>query len=165
MAGVFTNQSGRNLTKGLFFETTMEDKTGVSYTLKDRDYKGFPSLYLLYMKCGDLTEYEFANKYLSGWSQWQTLCETSWFKEFVDRWRWELELRTKSEGLRRIIEESTSEGKNKYNANKFLVEGGWMAKVDTKSAVGRPTKERIKQEAERLNQIEREILEDHGRLN
>lgn len=164
----FTNQMGRPLTRGLFFETTLEDKTGVIYTLKDTDhtYKGetYRSLYQLYMDCDDITEYEFANKYLNGWVHWQMLSNASWFKEFVDRWRWELELRTKSQALRRLRQEAV-EGKNVYAANKLLLEGGWHASEAKKASVGRPSQERIKQEAERLNQIEREILEDHDRLN
>lgn len=166
---VYTNLSGRPLTKGLFFETTGEDKDGVLYTLKDKDhtFRGvtYKSLYRLYMECSDPTEYEFANTYLDGWSHWQMIATSSWFKEFVDRWRWELELKLKAAALRRITEEAQSESKSRFSANRFLVDGGWIEKKDSKSPVGRPTQERIRQEAERLNQVEREILEDHERLN
>jgi hypothetical protein len=134
------------------------------YTLKDVDHEGYPSLYRLYMEVGDPTEYEFAIKHLNGWHHWQMLCSLSWFKEFVDRWRWELELRIKSGAVKRIMEEA-NEGKSKFYANKFLVDGGWVAKEDSKTPVGRPSQERIRQEAERLNDVERAIKEDRERLN
>ena len=165
----FTNLSGRPLTKGLFFETTGEDKYGVMYTLKDKDHESkgviYPSLYRLYIECSDPTEYEFANQHLDGWSHWQMISNSSWFKEHVDRWRWELELKLKAAAIRRIAEEAQGNGRAKFAANKFLVDGGWTSKADSKNPVGRPTQERIKQEAERLNQIEQEILDDHQRLN
>lgn len=159
---------GRPLTRGLFYETTGADKTGVVYTLKDTDHivdgVAFPSLFRLYMEVGDPTEYQFAVTHLNGWEHWQMLSNSTWFKEFADRWRWELELRLRSEAVKRIIEES-KEGRSKFNANKFLVDGGWIPKEDSKVPVGRPSQERIKQEAERLNDMERQIFEDHERLN
>lgn len=161
---VYTNQRGRHLTLGLFFETTLADKTGVIYTLKDQDHEGYPSLYRLYMECADPTEFEFAITHLDGWSHWQMLSNANWFKPHIERWRWELELKIKSQALRRIQEEA-KEGKSSYHANKFLVEGGYHDKTDSKTPVGRPSQERIKKEAERLNQMERDIIEDHERLN
>lgn len=164
-APVYTNATGRALTRGLFYETTLADKTGVLYTLKDKDHMGFPSLYRLYMELDDITEYEFANAYLEGWAHWQMLCNSTWFKEFIDRWRWELELKTKALAIRRLRAESAEGGKNAYSANKFLVEGGWKDKDEKKNVVGRPSQERIKQEAEKLNQMEKDIFDDHERLN
>lgn len=164
--GKYTNSIGRPLTLGLFFETTGGDKTGVVYTLKDIDHEGYPSLYRLYMEAGDPTEYEFATQHLEGWRHWQMLSNAAWFAEHVDRWRWELELKLRAEAVKRIIEESRNkESKSKFQANKFLVDGGWKPPAEARNPVGRPSQERIKQEAERLNQMERDILEDHERLN
>ena len=167
---VYTNLSGRPLTKGLFFETNgSEDKTGVLYTLKDKDheYEGnlYKSLYLLYMEESDLTEFQFANKFLDGWSHWQMIVNATWFKEYIDRWRWELELKVKAEALKRLQNEAKESSRNAYNANRFLVEGGWIPRGQAKDPVGRPTQERIKREAERINQLERDILDDHSRIN
>lgn len=160
----FYSTSGRALTRGLFWETST-DKDTVIYTLKDHPHEGFPSLYELYMDTEDPTEFTFAHEHMAGWSHWQMLVNSTWFKEFVDRWRWELELKIKANALKRLIAESTAGGKNSYATNKFLIEGGWEAKKDAKNPVGRPTMERIKQEAERLNILEREILDDHARIN
>lgn len=165
----FSNASGRLLTKALFYETTLEDKYGVLFTLKDDDHvvNGiiYQSLYRLYMEENDPTEYNFATKHLGGWGHWMMLCECNWFKEHLDRWRWEIELKVKAAALKRIEEEAKGEGKAKFAANRFLVDGGWIPKERAKANVGRPTQERIKKEAERLNQIDRDINEDFARLN
>lgn len=160
----YTNANGRPRTLGLFYETTDGDKTGVLYTLKDSDHEGYPSLFRLYIECGDPTEYDFALAHLEGWRHWQLLSNAPWFVEYVERWRWELELKLRSGAVKRIIDEAKSEGRAKFQANKFLVDGGWRPPSD-KTPVGRPSQERIKQEAERLNEIERQIFEDHERLN
>lgn len=160
----FYNVSGRALTKALFYEMCTTDPKTIMYTLKDHPHEGFPSLYQLYMDCEDPTEFDFASQHLAGWAHWQMLCNSNWFKEYLDRWRWELDLKIKSKALRRLTEEA-KEGKNVFQANKFLIESGWLPKKDSSNPVGRPTQERIKQEAERMVQLDQDILEDHQRLN
>ena len=125
---------------------------------------GFPSLYRLYMETGDITEYTFATTYLGGWSHWLELSSASWFKPYIDAWRTELETKIKSDAVKGIREEAASESKGRLTALKFLAEGGWKAKP-VKSGVGRTTQDKIKREAERLSQVERDILEDHERMN
>lgn len=160
----FTNESGTRYTKSLFFETTLADKSTVVYTLKDQDHKGFPSLYRLYMEEGDPFEYRFANKYLQDWTHWLTLCELSWFKPLVTRWREELDLRLKSESLARILDEARSERREALSANKYLLEKGWLPKGSSKEQVGRPSKEKIRTEAERLFKEHSRIGDDVERL-
>lgn len=141
-------------TKSLFFEQSDSDKTFVLYTLKDKDHEGFPSLYRLYMETADLTEYEFAVKHLGGWDHWTTLCNLTWFKPIVNKWREELFLRAQSAALRKVQE---SAAKGNLVANRYLLERGWEPKKST----GRPSKEAIKSEAKRQQD---EFMEDYNRI-
>lgn len=148
--------------KGLFFETTLADKSGVVYTLKDWDHEGFPSLYRLYLEMNDPTEYQFAVTYLDGLVHWEALCECSWFKEYLARWRRELELRMKSQALKRIMAESKASSREAFNANKYLLEKGWEAKDGSKR--GRPSKDDIKAAAHQLAQVGSQINDDYDRI-
>lgn len=162
----FRAANNQRLTKSLFFEES-EDKSLVVYTLKDSDHTVgdvvYPSLYRLYMESDDLTEYSFAVAHLDGWEHWQMLCNCTWFKPFHERWKKELEVRTLSKSLARLRAEAASSSKNSYLANKFLVERGWLPKEE-KSPVGRPTKDRIKQEADALFHSQKQINDDLERL-
>lgn len=161
----FTNASGKLRTLSLFWEMAPFNSDGSEclYTLRDEDYKGLPSLKRLYLEEADPTEYGFANKYLANWDHWQRLIATDWFSPYVANWRSELELKLRAEALARLREEAASKGRNAYQANKFLVEGGWLPKETKKR--GRPSKEAIKQEAIQLLDFEKAILDDHERLN
>ena len=154
--------TGQLLYRGLFFETQGADKTTVVYTLKDRDHEGFPSLYRLYMEMDDPTEYDFAVTYLAGWDHWVKLCKCSWFKPYVKKWREELEVRTKARALRSIKDYAKSSGKEAYQANKFLVSNGWIEKKT--HGRGRPSKDDIKSEAERIARERTDLDEDFARI-
>lgn len=156
----FKTPQGVLYLRGLFFEETGADKSTCVYTLKDEDHMGFPSLYRIYMEMEDPTEWRFANEALDGWKHWQSLCEASWFQKYLNRWREELELKMKGRALVEIqATASNPDSKNHYNANRFLLEGGWKDKPSGKR--GRPSKEEIKNEAHR--QISREV-EDLKRI-
>lgn len=162
----FRNSSNQRLTKSLFFEES-EDRSLVVYTLKDSDHTvdgvTYPSLYRLFMEADDLTEYSFAVSHLDGWEHWQMLCNSNWFRPYAKRWREELEVRARSRSLLRLRAEAASSSKNAYLANKFLIERGWVSKED-KSAVGRPSKEAIKKEADLLFQSSKEAESDLARI-
>lgn len=159
----FYNTSGRALTKALFLETSL-DRAQVMYTLRDHSHEGYPSLYEKYMELEDPTEFEFAQKYLAGWGHWQMLANSAFFRDYIQRWRWELDLQIKAKALRRITEEAKG-GKNVFSANRFLIQSGWLSEREPKNTVGRPTMERIKEEAAKLVELDQEILDDHKRLN
>jgi hypothetical protein len=161
-------RAGNNnlLTKGLFFEMTLADKSTVSYTLKDRDhtYDGvvYPSMYLVYMAENDPTEWRFATNHLDCWEQWEVLNRCTWFKPYVERWRKELELRMKSESLARIMREAKTTSRDAFTANRYILEKGWEPKDTSKR--GRPTKDDIKQATNEIIRIDRQISSDFARL-
>lgn len=160
----FRIHTGQRLTRGLFFETQLADKSSVVYTLKDRDHLGYPSLYRLYMEADDPTEYTFALAHLDGWDHWQMLCDCTWFRPYVSAWRKELEVRAKAQALlsiRAIAKDKTS--KEHYQASKFMVSSGWVEKTKGRGA-GRPSKDDIRKEANRIAQTSKDIDDDFERI-
>jgi hypothetical protein len=161
----FRNDQNIRYTKGLFFETTLADKSSVVYTLKDWDHEGYPSLYRLYMETNDPTEWQFATKYLDGWEHWEILCECNWFKPYIARWRRELEIRMKSQSLARIMASAKIPGKEQLMANRYLIEKGWEPKGEQDRKRGRPSKEDIQKEAHRISSTDSRLNADFERIN
>ena len=160
----FRNSTNGRYLKGLFFEQTLADKSSVVYTLKDWDHEGFPSLYRLYMEMEDLTEYEFANKYLDGWEHWEMLNACEWFKPYVERWRKELTLKVQARALKALRAEAQSSSKNSFVANKFLVDRGWVDKSEKSHGRGRPSKDEVKKAADAIALHDKRLEEDMQRL-
>lgn len=156
----FKNSMGVRFLKELFFETTSIDKTNVLYTLKNDNHEGYPSLYKIYMSYNDPTEYQFAIDNLADWEHWEKLTECNWFKEYISKWRREVEMREKSKALQRIIEESRSGSRESFNANKYLLEKKWLEKET--SSRGRPSKEEIKSLAEKEMKESSSILQEQA---
>lgn len=154
----FKNNSGVHLLKPLFLEHT-SDRTNVLYTLKRNDYKGYPSLYLLYMSENDVSEYGVATKYFDGWQHWKKLTQCAWFMEHLRDWREELEVRQMSQSLKAIQEKALS---GDVHTNKYLLERGWIPKGGEQ--VGRPSKEKIRQEADKLFERAEDIGSDFKRI-
>jgi hypothetical protein len=156
----FRNPSGTRFLKALFFEQNTTGKDQVVYTLKDSDHLGYPSLYRLYMELEDLTEYEFANKYLDGWEHWEMLCKCDWFKPYVERWRKELHLKISARALRKIKAEAQTTSREAVNCAKYLLEKGWVPKEQR----GRPSKQEVEKEKKRIIELEGSLDEDFKRI-
>lgn len=164
----FKNSKNVYLTKALFFEHVFneEDMDKVLYTLQEEDRyengKHYPSVYRLFLSCDDPTGYKFANEYLGSWYHYEVLMKTPWFKLVIDRALLELEVKTRSRALTNIVKEAGDKNsKSQFQANKYLLEKGW---VDKNSSVGRPTKEKIKEEADKLFKDQDEVNEAFERL-
>lgn len=137
--GIFRNSMNTRYLKELFFETTGVSKENVVYTLKDVDHKGYPSLYRLYMDMGDITEYLFATKYFDGFDHWERLSKTSWLQPYITRWRKELALKIEAELVQNFRKIASSDGREAFQANKYLLDRITRAKERPKR--GRPTKD------------------------
>lgn len=155
---MFKDSMGRWFTKGLFWETCRPDnKEWASYTLKEQEHEGLPSLKALYLETSDPTEYEFATSYLGGWLHWKALCECSWFQPHLEDWREELEVKLRSEGIKKIAEHSR--GEKGYQAAKYLADRGW----DMRKA-GAPSKEERARELKVQSRLHDEIDDDMARI-
>lgn len=156
LSNKFRNIQGTRRYGSLFYEKCLADKSTAVFTLKDHDYKGYPSLYRLYMESEDPTEYEFAINNLDGWEHWEILCQAEWFQPFVSRWRRELEVKIRSRALANIVLEAADpKSRNTYNANKMLLEKGWL----DRNTKGRPTKDDISKAAKDLAEEDSSIAE------
>lgn len=137
------DDQGRPLTQSLFLEIGYTDSA--IYTLKDEDYeyegKYLPSLKRLYLLIADPTEYEFATTCLLGWKHWQRLTENKLIRKHIDEWRFELEYKLRSQGVRAAIAQA---GGGSFQAAKWLADRGWEGR-----GAGRPTNE---EKERRLNQ-------------
>ncbi len=167
---MFKNSMNRYLTKALFVEFEADpnipaDKYAI-FTLqeedKEKDGKVFKSVYRLFLECDDPTGYVFASNHLGSWYHYQLLLRVPWFKEVIDKALLELEVRVRSNALKSIIKDSKNpNSKSQFQASKFLLEKGWVPKD---SPVGRPTKERIKEEAEKMIHEDQEVEDTFNRL-
>ena len=127
----FKDKMFRWRTLSLFKESAAYPKEHVLYT--------FEEARKLYIECNDPTGYTFATTHLGGWKHWLLLKGSSAIAEKIDEWEQELEVKLRAEAVGNMIKLSI--GDKGYQANKFLVDGGWVQKK-----AGRPTKESIKRE-------------------
>ena len=163
----FKNSSGTHILKQIFFEFSDAEHQYSVYTLKDYDheYNGvtYPSLRRLYVECEDPTEYQFATEHLDSWAHWKKLIASNFFKPYLKEWREELEVRLRAKALARIKTRAASNGKDAQQADKILLSGGWKT-PEEKTGAGRPSKDKIKQEAEKLFQEQSVHDEDYERI-
>jgi hypothetical protein len=150
---------GRPITQSLFLEIGYTE--AALYTLKDYDfeYNGrvLPSIKRLYLEIADPTEYEFAQACFLGWNHWQRLCENKAVRKHIDEWRYELEVKLRSRGVKAAM--LAAYGGN-FQASKWLADRGW----DTRGA-GRPSKADVEKETKIQAAISEEYSADILRLN
>lgn len=163
----FKNSVGSHFLKAIFFEEAVNvERPDCVYTLKQEDHAAdntvYPSLHRLYVEMEDTSEYDFAKKYLDGWSHWKKLIDCNWFKPYLADMREELDIKLRARAvnnLRDIALDPTN--KNHYMANKMIFENGIAPKADNR---GRPSKDKIKAEADKLFQSSDETAEDYNRI-
>lgn len=139
---------GFPLTQSLFLEVNYSDYAVFTFNDEEKEYNGkkYPSLRQYYLDIADPTEYQFAKQCLLGWDHWMRICENVIVRKEVDKWREELEVALRSEGILSIIDAA----ENNFQASKWLADKGWH-----KTGVGRPSKseaEREKRIASRVNE-------------
>ena len=156
---MFVDDRGRYKTLSLFLEIAY-DKDAI-FTLKDYDHeyngKMYYSLKKLFLEESDPTEYQFATKYLAGWEHWQRICNNKVLSQHVEKWRVELELKLRSEGVAWIIKSARK--KQNWLAAKILAEKGWELR-----SAGRPSKEEIEKNLAIESKIHSEFEEDVARF-
>jgi len=118
-------------TLSLFRETAAQPREHVLYT--------FEEARKLYLECNDPTGYVFATTHLGGWKHFQLLRQSQAIAEKIDEWEAELEVKLRCDAVGNMIK--LSDGDKGYQANKFLVDGGWIQKK-----AGRPSKLAVKRE-------------------
>lgn len=152
------DSGGKPMTQSLFLELGYNDKA--VFTLKEDHYlykdKVYPSLRKLFIESEDPTEYQFATTYLLGWSHWRRMCENKVLSRHIAEWREEMELRLRSKGIKKAIEEAE---KGNFNSAKWLAEKGW-----DKREKGRPTNAEVESERKFQARAAEEYSADVHRL-
>ncbi len=160
---VFRNENGKRMTHLLFYETCMGNHTHVMYTLKDKDYKGYTSLYRVYMEMEDITEFEFATRYFESFEHWERVSKTAAIKDHANRWRKELTLKLQARALKSIINEAMDEdSKNSFSANKYILAKGWDTTVE--KAKGSEKVATTKEEVVSSVKGDSSIMDDYERM-
>ena len=155
---MLVDKMGRHLTQSLFLELGYRPEA--IYTLKDEDfiYEGrmLPSIKQLYLEIADPTEYVFANQCFTGWTQWQRIVANKQMTAVVEQWRFELEVKIRSEGVRQAKNQAR---KGSWQATRWLSERGWDAR-----GAGRPSKDEVAHERKVQAAVSNEFEEDAQRL-
>lgn len=176
----YTNVYGNYHINRLFIELSANRPEDAIYSLSAQDHPSgkYTNLHKAYLQMEDPTEWEFAQKYFANWEHWQLCLKNEKILEYVTRWREELQLMLQSRALKEIVQVSMEGGNRSFEANKFLVQGGWIKKdgkgVNTtlpasdpngKPKRGRPSTESVRQKAlaEFIEGAER-IDDDFSRL-
>ena len=116
----FKAEHGQYRTQSLFLEVNYNtDEAVFTFDGEDKTYKGvvYPSLKRLYIEMEDPTEYLFANKYLYDWTHWQKMVNNKMLFSHIEKWREELELSLRAEGIRSMLD-LAAEGKS-FQAGKY----------------------------------------------
>lgn len=149
-------KNSRWRTLSLFYETAKEgEEEYILYSLDlPESETGYPNLKEKFLSYNDPSGAVMACKDLGGIDHWKALMRAPWFSERYYKWVEELVLLTKANALKGILEVAADESdKNSYQARKFILTSDWakqFSKDLEKRKVGRPSKEKIKQEAEKI---------------
>lgn len=147
----FHNDMNILYTNVLFKEWNTYEPDLALYTTASDDItegsKTYISLRKQYLLMNDPTEYEFAKKYFDSWTHWKKVRESSKIKPHVDEWREELEVKTRSKGLKGVMDKADD---GDYQASKYLADRGW-SKSPRKA--GAPKKAEVIAEARKAAKV------------
>jgi hypothetical protein len=122
------NSAGVWYTAGLFLEKATHGTDSVMYSLSfdDKEVKGkvYPGFYRLYLELEDPTEYEVATQLVGGLEHWTAIANSKVLAPEIASMRNWLNLRLKSKGMRKIIEQAPES----FQAAKYLVDQSWLDK-------------------------------------
>lgn len=153
----YKGESGAFLTRGLFYEADGFYDPNAVFSFKGKE--GYIDARKTFVELDDPTGYQWAVKYLGSVEHWERLVRCSWFKEQLAEWVAEIELKAKSEAIRRLKEIAAGESAQAISAAKYL------ATLDyNKGARGRPSKNEIQGELKRQAALLEEQESDAERI-
>ena len=169
---------GKYRTASLFIEKNNSDKWVPEFTLEGEDrwidgplmygertevegtIRHFISLKQIYLSFyEDPTEYDFAMYVFSDWSHWERLCSAPFFKEHIDMWRKEAEIKLRSKMIKEMTNTALNEGAKGTIAAKWIAEGRYKG-----SGAGRPSNRDKATQKEIDDSISSEVEDDVKRL-
>lgn len=120
-------------------------------------------MYRKYMEIGDPTEYRIAVGLLGSWEHWSNLCECTWFKPYIEKWRNELAVKFESDRYQEMLDvaEKSKGTPQGVQATKWLAE---RYSTPTKPKRGRPSKAEKKAALKEATEEEQLLQEEANRL-
>lgn len=153
----YVDAYGKPRTGSLFYEFRVDGYEPI-WTLSEQDRtidgKTYPSLMKMYLECRDPTEYRFAMELLGSWSHWSKMCRTNWFGPHVEHWREVLEVKLRSEGIQKMMENT-----DYLKAAQWLAECGWKEKKASKKV-----RKELEQAQRVIDQVRNQVDDDADRL-
>ena len=124
------NAQGVMYTKGLFYEVST-DPTTVIFTLKNDDHKGYRSLRKLYLEycVDDPTEYNFAIAVFGDVAYWNKLKRSPILADYLPEWERTSTIERKSVAFSNLVGEVRKDGRNAFQAAKYLIEEPWKGRT------------------------------------
>jgi hypothetical protein len=136
--------------------------TDLALTKKNSSVGLLDGLKCDYLKTCDPAEWRFAQKHFpGGWTAWRMVQQDPDAMQVIGQWRAELWAKLRSDSLRRILEAANGETRDALGANKYIYE---TFDLEDQPKVGRPSKEKIQKEAERLVEDDRIRDEAYRRI-
>jgi hypothetical protein len=156
----FTRRPTKSLFQEMWIGIPIESRQGPPKFTLHRDRPGLINFGKEYIAYGDMTGYKMADKYLEGYSHWNLLMKSQWFKEAKAIWDEEIEARLHAEAMETLVAISKGEGPQAIQAAKFLATKQYREKHPGKGIRGRPSKDEVagqlKQELEDAKTISRD---------
>jgi len=161
---MYKDKEGRWRTLSLFKETCTQASKDNGYmpvfTLKDSDPSGLPSMRRHFILSEDPTGYETAMDLLGSWDQWEKIFQGKRFKEELEKWQGEMDVRLRSKAIKALKDTALTEGSKGTAAARYLADGGYRGGKRR----GRPTNEEVTRERKIQAGITAELAEDENRI-
>lgn len=162
MGITYKTPQGVYLTRQIFFETSTPPRDFALYSLSDEDKESggklYPSIRRLYVEMEDESEYQFAVTYFGNYSHWKAICKCNWFIPHLEEMREELQAKVAAKSLLSL---RAKRDEGDVSASKYLLEKKWDSRKDP---VGRPSKQRIQEEAQKIVSSKSDYQDDLDRL-
>lgn len=136
--------NGNHRTKSLFREWGVSDENILAYTTGSttNPHPDMRKLFLKYV-VDDPTEATFALALFGEVEFWTRLSVAPWLKPYLKKWRHEADVTRKSMAFQYVINEVKLEGKNSYQAAKFLIDEPWKKTPAQKKDAKESTEEAL----------------------
>ena len=127
---IYTPQN-KPKTTSLVFELSQQADIEAVFTLRD-EKEGFISLQKLFieMTVEDPSEHTFAEQVFGDFPYWLHFRENKVLKKYLVEWRATAEAKRKSLAFNHIINEVKTQGKNSFQAARYLIDEPWKNKRD-----------------------------------
>jgi len=153
------DKAGRYRSSSLFkecYESTEEYPA--LFTLSAEDKGELISFGRVFIELEDPTGYETSQVLLGSYQHWKKLLKAKWFREALEGWEEELEIKLKSKAVQQINKIAETDTSQALQASKYLADKGWEKKR------GAPTKAEKAAAAKKAAKVDKAVSDDLARV-